>query len=440
MKAGAFNVVIVGAGAAGLAALAELDRAGRKVLCVEARDRIGGRVQTLYDPLSPAPLELGAEFIHGRSPEIWDVIRAQGLLASDCAQTAVRVKDGKAQHGADGWEIIDRVMQDMRKAAKKRKDRSFASFLEDSPHAAEAKRLAMSYVEGFNAARGELVSIRALAKEADAADEIDGDESFRFVNGYVSLLRQMIAEVRDLPAKLHLNSIVERVQWSGERASVQFRSALTGQKNTVQAETVIVTVPLGVLQAASISFEPEPEEILHAARSLKFGQVMRVVLRFREAFWEAQEEFACAGFVLSDEPSFPTWWTLLPIHAPVMTGWCAGPHTDHLLGKPRAEIVGTALADLSRIVGLRQDRLNEMLETAYFHDWHEDPFARGAYSYVPVGALGAREALAEPAGKTLCFAGEATEVNGHSATVHGAIASGKRAARRIISKRPSLSQ
>ena len=125
MRADEFDVVIIGAGAAGLAALKELDRGGRRVLCLEARDRIGGRVHTVLDPLSPAPLELGAEFIHGRSPEIWKLIHSHGLIAYHCEQTAVRVKDGRAQHGADGWELIDGVMRDMQKAAKKGKDQSF---------------------------------------------------------------------------------------------------------------------------------------------------------------------------------------------------------------------------------------------------------------------------------------------------------------------------
>jgi len=430
MKEREFDVVIVGAGAAGLSALAELDRAGLTVACLEARDRIGGRVHTVHDPLSPIPLELGAEFIHGRSPEIWDIIRSHGLLAYDCAETAIRVKSGKAQNRAGGWEVIGRVMEDMRKAAKKGKDRSFASFLEGSSHAEDAKRLALSYVEGFNAARGERISIRSLAEDAEAADEIDGDRSFRFANGYSSLMRQILSGVKDGAAALRLNRIVERVQWSKGRASVAFRSALTGQKSTIHAGRVVVTVPIGVLQ--NISFEPQPAEILRVAQRLEFGQVVRVVLRFREAFWEGNDEFAGAGFLLSNERSFPTWWTPLAVHAPILTGWCAGPHTDGLLGKPQPEIIGSALADLSHITGVRESRLSGLLEAAYFHDWHADPFARGAYSYVPVGAMGAREALAEPVEGALYFAGEATETNGHSATVHGAIVSGKRAARQIL--------
>lgn len=439
MRTAEFDAVIVGAGAAGLAALKELDRAGRKVLCLEARDRIGGRVHTRHDPLSPVPVELGAEFVHGRSPEIWEIVRSHGLLTYDCAESAIHVKNGVVQHGVEGWELVERVLQDMREAAKSGEDQSFSNFLERSSRSEEAKRLATSYVEGFNAARGELVSIAGLTKDAEAADKIDGDHSFRFVNGYASFIEQIISGVDDVGAKFRVNSIVQRIRWSKGRATVEFRSALTGQKNTVQAGCVVVTVPLGVLQGGEdepggIAFDPEPKEILHAAGALEFGQVMRVVMRFREAFWEDQDEFAEAGFLFSDERFFPTWWTPLPIRAPVLTGWCAGPHTDDLLQSPRPEIISTAMADLCHITGLGENRLSSLLEGAYLHDWHADPFARGAYSYVPVGALSAREALTEPAGGTLYFAGEATESSGHSATVHGAIASGKRAARQILER------
>ena len=206
---------------------------------------------------------------------------------------------------------------------------------------------------------------------------------------------------------------------------------------TVRSRCVIITVPLGVLQArpdspGSIRFEPEPSEVLSAARALRFGHVIRLVLRFREAFWENNREILGSGFLFSDERLFPTWWTSLPVHAPVLTGWSAGPHADELLGKPLTSIVSEAIATLARITGCSRERLTGLLEAAYSHDWHGDPFACGAYSYVPAGALAARKILAEPVADTLYFAGEATNLNGHSATVHGAIASGKRAARQCI--------
>jgi monoamine oxidase len=438
MKRHDFDVVVVGAGTAGLAALRELDRAGLRVLCLEARDRIGGRVYTLHEPLSPMPIELGAEFIHGRSPEIWAFIRSQGLLTYDCDHTAIHVKNGRIEHGASGWELIDEVMQDMQKEAAKKKDKSFSDFLEHSLHSPDAKQLAASYVEGFNAARKELASIRALAEDVQAADRIHGDRSFRFIDGYDALVRQIAAGINGLPTKLRVNAVVRRVEWTEGRATVEVHSTLTTQTTRIAARRVVVTVPIGVLQrrteefAGSIAFHPDPQEALHAASTLKFGQVMRVVFRFREPFWEKNDELAAAGFLLSDERFFPTWWTLLPVRAPILVGWSAGPHADEQVDAPRSEIISHALDDLARITSMRRGNLQGLLEAVYFHHWHADPFAGGAYSYVPVGALSAREALAKPVAGTLYFAGEATETNGHSATVHGAIASGRRAARQIL--------
>lgn len=426
-----YDAIIVGAGAAGLAALRELDRAGRRVVCLEARDRIGGRVYTVHDPLSPMPIELGAEFIHGRAPEIWNLVRSQNLLAYDCADSAVHVKDGRIVHGESGWELVDEMMRDMQKAAETGEDRSFADFAAASSHSENAKQLASSYVEGFNAARKEIVGIASLAKDAKASDEIDGDHSFRFLNGYDGLIHSFAAAVNDRPSKLRANAVVRRIEWSPGQATVHAEFALTGHSAAITAARVIVTAPLPVL-TEHITFAPEPDEALQAAQRLEFGQVMRVVLRFRKAFWEENKELAEAGFLLSNEKFFPTWWVMLPVRTPLITGWSAGPHADDLLGASRSAVIDRALHDLARITSTRKRELDSLLEAAHFHDWNADPFAGGAYSYVPVGALSAREVLAKPIADTLYFAGEATETNGHSATVHGAIASGQRAARQIL--------
>jgi monoamine oxidase len=434
-----FDAVVIGAGATGLAALRELDRAGWQALCLEARDRVGGRILTIHDPLCPIPVEAGAEFIHGRPPEIWQIIRSGRLTAYDCADRAVHLKNGKPKSRHDAWEQVDRVMGDMSKSASEGEDQSFASFLAQSRYSEDAKRLATSYVEGFNAARQEVIGIASLAEDARAADQIDGDRSFRILNGYDSVTGHLLETVPDIGTKLRLNSIAEKIEWKPGEATVHIRTALTGEIETVRTRLAIITIPLGVLQmtpdaTGSVRFQPEPIEILTAARALRFGQVIRLVLRFREAFWESNEEIADAGFLFSDEQLFPTWWTPLPVHAPVLTGWSAGPHADELLGQTRSTVISEAIATLARITGVRRERLGALLEAAYLHDWHEDPFVRGAYSYVPAGALAARRALTESVAETLYFAGEATNLDGHGGTVHGAIASGKRVARQCVAQ------
>jgi monoamine oxidase len=123
------DCAIIGAEAAGLAALAELDRAGLRAVCLEARDRIGGRAYTLRDPLSPVPIELGAEFVHGRPPQIWDVVRSSGLMAYGVTVSAVHVRYGKVQRNFEGWDLIDDVLDYMRLAAKGNIVGSFLEFL-----------------------------------------------------------------------------------------------------------------------------------------------------------------------------------------------------------------------------------------------------------------------------------------------------------------------
>jgi monoamine oxidase len=227
---------------------------------------------------------------------------------------------------------------------------------------------------------------------------------------------------------VRLNSIVESIEWSRGTATVRVRSALDGSRETLRAGRVVITVPLGILQAGSIHFDPEPADILDAARSLEFGEVYRVTLRFSRAFWADNPEISGAGFLFSEEPVFPTWWTTLPFETPVITGWSAGPKAAPLRGRPATEVITAAVATLQRIV----ERPPARLENAWFHDWFADPFSRGAYSYVPAGALAARRKLAEPVEDTLYFAGEATDLEGYGGTVHGAIASGRRAAAQIL--------
>jgi len=428
----ALDVIIIGAGAAGLAALRELDRAGKRVLCLEARDRIGGRIATVHDSLSPIPIELGAEFVHGRPREIWEIAESAPLQLYSCMEHAIQVRDGKPQTKADAWLQVDRVMKDLEAAVESGREQTFSEFLAQFDYPADVKELATSYVEGFNAAKADVISIASIVKDQKAADAIDGDRAFRLMNGYDSVLHWMLQGICDLDRKLQLNSQVRAVRWTQDGATVEFVSTQTGAVQKISARHVIVTVSLGVLQAEAIRFEPEPADILHAAKQLRFGEVVRMILRFENAVWEESGDFAEAGFLLSDEKFFRAWWTPLPVRARSITAWSSGPGTGELLGMPKAEIVKRAIQELSHILSMRERQLNELLRAAYFHDWHGDEFARGAYSYVPAHAMGAREALARPAGNTLYFAGEAAETNGHSATVHGAIASGRSAAAQVL--------
>ena len=402
------DVIVIGAGAAGLACIQRLRKAGVRVACLEARQRIGGRICTIHEGF---PVEFGAEFVHGRAPQILELTQVE-----ECGGRMIRVWGGRVTEDdeAEGGPVLE----DVKRAGSAGPDESLQQFLDRSSYSEEHRQEATGFAEGFNAARKEELSVASLAKDMIAGDQIDGDRTFRVRGGYEVLLRALgEPDVR-------LGAVVESVIWRQGDCRVR----LAGGEE-LRAPRVVVTVPLGVLQAGAIRFDPEPAGILEAARALRFGQAFRVTLRFERAFWEDAAGFRDAGFIITDEPVFPVWWTRSPSREPVLTGWSAGPKGDALIGLPADEVTAQALSALQRIVG----RKTPEITGKWFHDWHADPFARGAYSWVPAGALPSREVLARPVEQTLYFAGEATDLAGYGGTVHGALESGYRAARQILS-------
>jgi monoamine oxidase len=167
---------------------------------------------------------------------------------------------------------------------------------------------------------------------------------------------------------------------------------------------------------------------------------MRLTLRFRHRFWEQRvlpseagaENLTQLGFIHTDIEPVPTWWTVAPLRAPLLTGWAGGPRAEELCQKDESAILDGALASLVKLFGIERDAVDDLFEECYFHNWSTDPFARGAYSYVGVNGLEAQKTLARPVQETLYFAGEATDYGGKNATVEGAIASGKRAAQELL--------
>jgi monoamine oxidase len=138
------------------------------------------------------------------------------------------------------------------------------------------------------------------------------------------------------------------------------------------------------------------------------------------------------GFLLSDDEWFPTWWTSMPRELPIITGWAPFRCGERLSGRTHEFVVERSLETLGRLLNVDRRTLHDDLQGAHFHDWQSDPFSRGAYSYGKVGSDGAQEELARPIADTLFFAGEATDITGNNGTVHGAIASGYRAATQIL--------
>jgi monoamine oxidase len=420
------DVVVIGAGAAGLAAAHELSRVGVKVALLEARDRVGGRVLTIAGELE-TPVEFGAEFLHGKPKVLLAALKDAGLTFHEASGDAYMRSGSALKKNSPVLKAWKRVSRDMKPNGAA--DQSFETFIEKSKHPDNVKQFALSYVEGFHAAHPGRVSVNSLAIEKEASDRIQGDKLFRVDRGYGALMQWYAGQCRD---SIRLNAWVRSIHWVKERVRVEFTGERDDNRETMTARVALLTVPLPLLQnpeaPASIRFDPEIPTIRMAARRLAMGQAVRISLSFSEPIWSPHADNA--GFIFSPESVFPTWWTVLPNQTPMITGWAGGPRAEPLQARPNL-VPEIALNCLAQILDVPEARLKKALRAHYFHDWSRDPFAMGVYTWTPVSRFGARLELSEPVQQTLFFAGEATNTAGEHGTVHGAIGSGLRAAGQI---------
>ena len=441
-----FDVIIVGAGIAGLAAASELGRAGLSVLILEARDRIGGRIFTRRDSASGAPIELGAEFIHGRPREIWDPLQKAGIQITEVEGQSWCSEEGRLST-CNFFSQIDSILRTMDDSAP---DESFLSFLNrcfpnpnHEPELENARKHALGYVSGFNAADPGLVGVHWLVEGMRAEQRIEGDRAFRSSNGYEDLLSIFRQQISKYGVSVRTGTVASRIRWKTGQAEIDAHDA-TGAVNFI-APRLLITLPLALLKApigdtGAIQFIPSlPPSKMNSFNKLEVGKVIRVVLRFRRRFWDDiagdnKQSLSDMSFLFSQDESFPTWWTMMPRKFPIITGWAPFRAAESFAGRTDSEVIRRSVQTLSKLLRVEPQKLEGYLEAADLHDWQSDPYSRGAYSYGKVDSDGAQLALAVPVDNTLFFAGEATDTTGHNGTVHGAIASGYRAAKEIIER------
>lgn len=410
------DVIIVGAGAAGLMAARQLRRAGKEILVLESSSRVGGRALTIYDTSAGVPIELGAEFIHGDAPETQKLLDEARLVTVPVLGEHYRSDRGELSDQGAVWKRMGQVFRYMN--PDRQVDRSFQDFLDGKPggrRLADERELARGFVQGFNAADPSLISEKSLADQGDPTE--GAADASRIVNGYGALIDFLMRDVSDL---IRLNVRVTRVARTGSHVTV------TDEHNREHmARAAIVTVPLPMLQDERISIAGPA--LRNAARQLVMGHVARVNVVVKERFWEDRIEDL--SFVHCPDRDFNVWWTQNPLRAPLVVGWAGGPPALDLMQSGDVESV--AVAELARAFGVKRSRMDKLIESIHVHDWSGDPNIRGAYSYAAVGGSRSARMLARAFDDLIFLAGEATS-SGTGGTVEGAVATGKRAAEKTL--------
>src|SRR3989454_5477534 len=249
------DVLIVGAGAAGLAAARDLSHAGLTVTIIEARPRIGGRVLTLHDPRSPVPLELGAEFIHGASAETLPLAQAAGLAVLELPDTHELSTGGRFKPMGSYWELFDRMNHDLaRRLAGRGKDFPVSEYLDSARVPAARRGMLRDFVQGFYAAHPDRLSAQSLAVETEGGDEADevAGKQFRIANGGDALMKWLRDGLDPDRTEVRLSTVAESVRWKRGAVSVTCRGGDRAPLPAGSARAAVITLPLAVLQAGAV--------------------------------------------------------------------------------------------------------------------------------------------------------------------------------------------
>lgn len=422
------DVIIIGAGAAGLLAGKLLVEQGRSVCILEARDRIGGRIHTLPDEEWNTVAEAGAEFIHGNLELTFQLLKEAGLKKTKIKGEMWQVYNGTWQQEDDYFEREDKVI---RKLKKLEEDMSMAAFLaKEFPgdENAEVRQTLTSYIEGYYAADANLASAKTFLAEWQSEDE----EQYRPSRGYEPLLQYLLDTIIQGGGELQLATVVKQINYLQNSVEV-----IDSNLQKYTATKAIITVPLGVWRAeekdqAFIQYNPALPQKQQAALQMGFGAAIKILLHFTEPFW-LQDSYKNKdiGFVFSDQ-NIGTWWTQNPNENNLLIGWLAGPRAEKLRHSNDSVILEQAIESLQHIFSIPKEKLADQLLRGKVYNWTADPFTLGAYSYSTIHTSAAQKVMLNPVENTLFFAGEALYSGTETGTVEAAFSSGRDVAGQVI--------
>jgi len=428
------DVIVIGAGAAGLAAARRLAERSMRVILIEARDRIGGRVWSQTTGRSDVVAELGAEFIHGQARETAGLLREAGSAAVEIrSESWACGENGNLLRDKDDFFVAAGIFEQARALGNDESVDDFLRRFASDDTMRDTVAAARTFVEGFEAADPRIASAQAIADEWRSGVD---STSARPVRGYAPLFRRLREDCAAAGVRTLLSTVVRAISWQRGEVTIESEN-IDGKSETVRARAAIVTLPIGVLrhrEESRVTFTPDlPAPKHEALAGIVMGEVVKVLLLFRTPFWERLKNgrYAQAAFFHCYTQPLAAYWTQLPMCSNLIVAWAGGPRATALDRMTESQRIELALNGFGALLGQPAIAKREF-ERGLTHDWSNDPFARGAYSYIMVGGTDARAKLAAPLENTLFFAGEATSNDGQGGTVNGALETGERAAREAI--------
>ncbi|WP_374073469.1 flavin monoamine oxidase family protein [Bdellovibrio bacteriovorus] len=425
-----YDVIIVGAGAAGLSCARTLIQGGARCLLLEARDRMGGRISSVSTSPS-SMIELGAEFIHGASPETLGLLERHDFSFEDLTDHHLQKTKTGLSDVSSFWERVGKINSLLRSDLTQ--DRSMQNFIDAHKRKISPfKDLYISYLEGFQAMDLRLAGELGMAEsENKQVQKLNSQSQFRPLPGYINVIEALFKESGLKKNQIHFNREVQKIALRKKSLDVIAVHPKTHRKIKYSTSRVVLTVPIGVLKR-SLVFEPAIPRLKKTLSVMEMGHALRITFQFKTRFWEKLSTKPVAFLHGDSDDYFSTWWTQLPRRSPYLTAWQGGPKALELSFMSEQEQVSWALKTLSKITGEKLSALKKNYVKHFTHNWSQDPYSLGAYSYVGIQKETSWEKLKQPFHDAIYLAGEGLASGADRGTVTGAIKSGHQVALKVL--------